>query len=421
MAVSRFAVARRGSARALIGGTGGSVLAAGGLQLVVAASGIIAARMLGVTDRGHLALLWVVTVATGQVCSLGLHVGISYEVAGGRSPLQVVGQLRGLIAAQLVAALALGAVLEFGLFGGERAQSTAALAAAACVPPMFVLLLHGIALVQGQRKYHLVQLHRLVQPALYVLVLVVLAATDSGRLTNVTAGWAVTMAIGALFAWRQGLGVWWPPAVTAGPEAGSPRAVLRFSVRSLFSAFGVIEHLQADVLLVGLLVSAHQFGLYAAGSAFANLPEFLGQSIGYIAYPEVRAAATESRRAVLRRFLLIGFVVVLPVVLVGIALLGWVLPLLFGHAFSGAVTIGRLLLIGAFAQAMRRVAAEGLRGLGSGLPATVAELSFIVAFVASVVPLANSHGASGAAGALVIASAVGAVVLVGVTFARRDA
>jgi O-antigen/teichoic acid export membrane protein len=406
-------------ASAVLRGTGGSVLTAGGLQLVVAASGIIAARLLGVTNRGHLALLWVVTVAAGQLMSLGLHVGIAYEIAGGRPAAEVVGRLRGLIAAQLAAALAVGLVLEFALFGGERAQSTAALAAAALVPPMFVLLLHGIALVQGQRKYHLVQLHRLVQPGLYVLVLVVLAAAGSGHLPAVTTGWAATMVIGALFAWRQGLGMWWPPAAPASSE-GSPRAVLRFSARSLFSSFGIVEHLQADMLLVGLLLSAHQFGLYAAGAAFANLPEFLGQSVGYIAYPEVRSAGTDRRAAVMRRFLALGALVVVPVVLVLIALLSWLLPLLFGHAFAGAVTIGRILLIAALATALRRVAAEGLRGLGNGVSASWAELSFIVVFVAAVVPLAEAHGGSGAAVGLLIASAIGAALLIVFTLIRTE-
>jgi O-antigen/teichoic acid export membrane protein len=230
------------------------------------------------------------------------------------------------------------------------------------------------------------------------------------------------MAAGALFAWRQGLGAWWPPApaATDTAEEGSPRAVLRFSLRSMFSAFSAVEHFQADVLLVGLLLSAHQFGLYAAGAAFANLPEFLGQSVGYIAYPEVRAARAERRAATLRRYLAIGTAVLVPVVLVSIALLGWLLPLLFGHQFSGAVTIGRILLIAALAQGLRRVAAEGLRGLGSGTAATLAELSFIVVFVAAVVPLADAHGGSGAAAGLLIASVVGAAALFALALRQRS-
>jgi O-antigen/teichoic acid export membrane protein len=405
---------------AALRGTLGSIATGGSLQLVVAASGILAARLLGVADRGHLALLWVLTLAVGQLSTLGLHVGIAYQVAGGRSPQQVCWRLRGIIAAQLLLSTAVGAAVVLPLMGGVRGQSPASLAMALAVPPMFVLLLHGIALAQGQRRYRRVQLHRLVQPCAYVVILVALAATDEGRLDTVTAAWGATMIAAGLFAWRQCLGSWWPrrptPAPTvSGPDDGSPRAVMAFGLRSLFSAFGVVEHLQADQLLVGLLLSAQQFGLYVAGAAFANLPRFLGQSVGYVAYPEVAAADPARRRAMVARFMMIGALVVLPVVVALVALLGWLLPLLFGHSFHAAVPIGRILLAAAFAQALRRVAAEALRGLGSGVSATWAELAFIAVFAATIAPMTSWHAGTGAALALLIASGAGAIVLVALT------
>jgi O-antigen/teichoic acid export membrane protein len=319
-----------------------------------------------------------------------------------------------------VLSAALAAAILFPLLGNVHGLTTAALLAIVSVPPMFVLLLHGLAIAQGQRRYRLVQLHRLVQPCLYVLVLIALAVTGEGRLRTVSAGWGATMVVAGLFAWRQCLGAWWPrrPERSADDE-GSARAMLRFGIRSLFSAFGVVEHLQADQLLVGLLLSAQQFGLYVAGAAFANLPRFLGQSIGYIAYPEIAAADPEDRRASLVRFIAIGAVTVLPVVAVLAAILGWLLPLLFGHAFHAAVPVGQILLVAAAAQALRRVAAEALRGFGSGVSATWAELSFIGVFAAALGPLTAWHAAVGAAVALAAASFAGAAVLALLTIRAR--
>ncbi|MFL5831940.1 MAG: lipopolysaccharide biosynthesis protein [Solirubrobacteraceae bacterium] len=404
--MSRWHALRRDTA---LRGTAGSIAAGGALQLIVAASGIIAARLLGVTDRGHLALLWVLTLVVGQLSTLGLHVSIAFQIAGGAESGAVFARLRGVIALQLVAAAGVEAAVVVPVLGGVRGLSAAALVVTIVAAPSFVLLLHGLAIAQGQRRYRRVQLHRLVQPCLYVAVLVVLAATGEGRLSTVSAGWGITMMIGGLFAWRQCLGAWWPAATSApGPSA---RSMLSFGVRSLFSAFGVVEHLQADQLLVGLLLGAHQFGLYVAGSAFANLPRFLGQSVGYIAYPEVTAAPPERRRTALVRFVAIGTAVVVPVVAALIALLGWLLPLLFGHAFTDAVPVGRILLVAALATALRRVAAEALRGFGSGGSATWAELSFIVVFAAAVAPLISWHQAVGAAVALLGASVVAVLVL----------
>jgi O-antigen/teichoic acid export membrane protein len=107
----------------------------------------------------------------------------------------------------------------------------------------------------------------------------------------------------------------------------------------------------------------------------------------------------------------IGVCVVLPVVVIGVLALGWLLPFLFGHAFAGAVGPGRILLAAAFAQALRRVAAEGLRGFGSGASASWAEGVFIVVFAAAVAPLSSAHGATGAALAVLIASAAAVVAL----------
>src|SRR5205807_7294363 len=132
-----------GSVRDRIGavarGTGGSVLAGGSLQLIVAASGIMAARLLGVADRGHLALLWVVTGAIGQLMSLGVHVAISYQIASGRSPLTVVGRLRRVVASPLLVAFLVALPVAFAMLGGEHGLWAASRLCGGFVPRVFGL------------------------------------------------------------------------------------------------------------------------------------------------------------------------------------------------------------------------------------------------------------------------------------------
>jgi O-antigen/teichoic acid export membrane protein len=393
----------------------GSVAAGGSLQLVVAASGILAARLLGVTGRGHLALVWVITLVIGQLSTLGLHVAIAYAVARGQPPRGVVYRVRWLIVAQLLLAPAVALPAELALFAGLRSEGAGVLVATLTVPPMFVLLLHGLAVVQGERRYRAIQLHRLVQPALYVVLLAALTIRGSASLTAVILGWALTMAIGGLFAWRQALGTWWPRRSDAEGAGMAPfteaGAMMRFSLRSLFSAFGAVEHLQLDLLLTGIVLSARQFGLYTAGAAFANLPEFLGQSIGYIAYPEVTAAPAGARRRVIVRYVAIGVALIAPVVGALVLVMPWLLPTLFGAGFGAGAPVAQILLAGALLQAVRRVAAEGLRGLGSGVSASLAELAFVVVFLAALVPLSASAQARGAGLAFLLASAAAIAAL----------
>jgi O-antigen/teichoic acid export membrane protein len=403
----------------------GSIVTGGALQLTVAASGIIAARLLGVADRGRLALLWAVALVVAQLSTLGLPAAITYAVAGGTEPNLVIARIRRVIPFQLALSPPLTAAIGYLALRDHSHAVLASIALAVVVPPMLALLLFGLAVAQGQHRYRVVQLHRLAQPALYVVGLAALALLGGGTLPAVSAVWAASMVVGGLWAWRQGLGRWWPQEAPAPTVAGDgPRttsALLRFGRRSFFGAYGFTEHLMLDLLLIGVLLPASRFGLYSAGWALANLPRFVGQSVGFVGYPEVARAEREGRAgdAALRRFLLLGLAVLLPVV-AGLALLmSWLLPLLFGGAFRGAVPVAQLLVIAALPQALRRIGSEGLRGLGSSVPAAVAEIVFVVVFLATAIPMAHAGGATGAGRATLIASVAGALALPLLEVSRR--
>ncbi|MEJ7788644.1 MAG: lipopolysaccharide biosynthesis protein [Thermoleophilaceae bacterium] len=398
----------------------GSVAAGAGLQLTVAVSGVISARLLGVEDRGRLALFWVVTLVVAQMVTLGLHSALSYTVAEGADPQAVCARLRTVIALQLLAAPVLVAAVLLVTVGHSASTLTAA-APMLAAAPTFVMLLYGIAIAQGRRRYRAVQLHRLLEPVLFTAILVSLAVAGEGDLTLISLAWSATVVIGGLFAWRHTLGAWFPRRRTNDPGAASVRELQRFGARSFFGSFGTTEHLMLDQLVVALLISPVGFGLYVAANAFSNLPRFIGQSVGYIAYPEVASATSqEKRKHALRRFVGLGAAFIAPVTLALLAGIGWLLPLLFGDAFSDAVPVARILLIAAFLQGVRRVLTEGSRGLGSGLPGTVGEVVFIVVLLAAVFPLASAHGEQGAALATAMASGAACVALVAVLFRLRS-
>ena len=404
----------------IAGGRGGrvsravaaSVGAGAALQLLVAVSGVISARLLGVADRGVLALLWVVTIVTGQIATLGLHVAVGYAIAQGEPARALLGRLRGQIGLQLaLAPLIAGAAM---LAVVDHDSST--LAAGACMlvaASALIVLLYAIGVAQGERRYRAVQLHRLVQPLLFTVVLVALAIAGGGDLVAISAIWAATMVLAALLAWRHTALAW----SRAGGHASEPgerrsaRELRRFGRRSFLGTFGTTEHLMLDQLLVGVLLSPAGFGLYVAANAFANLPRFLGQSLGLVAYPEVASGAGTDRKRTLLRYALLGLAVTAPLVIGLLLTIGWLLPLLFGDAFEDAVPVARILLVAALLQSLRRVLTEGSRGLGTGVPGTVGEVAFAVVLVATAIPLAAEDGAEGAALAVLAAAAAGWLAL----------
>jgi O-antigen/teichoic acid export membrane protein len=98
----------------------------------------------------------------------------------------------------------------------------------------------------------------------------------------------------------------------------------------------------------------------------------------------------------------------------------WIIPLLFGNAFTDAVVITYLILPGTVFLSVRRVLAEGLRGLGHPGIGTVAEivaLGWLIAALAVCLPL---FGVRGAAIAMTTAYAASlGVTLVGAARVRR--
>ena len=59
----------------------GSLVASGGLQLIVIVSGVLVARSLGPQDRGYFALLVVVSGVCALIGNLGLPAAVTYYVA----------------------------------------------------------------------------------------------------------------------------------------------------------------------------------------------------------------------------------------------------------------------------------------------------------------------------------------------------
>lgn len=402
----------------------GTVSSAFGLQVVVVISGVIAARLLGVTDRGNLALLWLVTIIVAQLGSLGVPAAVTYFVAEGRtSGGAILRSLRRLAAFQLLAMLLVQTML-LGLIAHDESGDVQ-LAAGLNLVPMPALLAHqyGLAVLQGRHRFRLYNLQRALPVVLYSVGLGGAFVLGSGSLVGITAIFAGATALGAgstlMVAWfdlrRDG-------ASGPGP-APSTQDSLRFGLRSLLGTFTSFEQLQLDQAIVGLALSTQLLGLYVVAIAFSNLPRLVGQSIGVVAFPAVARAAAErrARQAVLRFFVTGTLACSLVVVALELAIPA-ILPIFFGEEFREAVPVAQILLIGALCQSVRRILSDSARGAGHPLLGTIAEVSSWAVLLPAVLLLAPTHGLSGIAVSFCIASGASlAVVGIGlpVLAARR--
>ncbi len=99
----------------------------------------------------------------------------------------------------------------------------------------------------------------------------------------------------------------------------------------------------------------------------------------------------------------------------------WLVPLFFGSEFGDAVSISRILLIGAGFASARRVLADGLKGRGNPGASTVADVLAVLWLLPALAVLAPLMGVTGVAIALTTSYVGSFVALLTIAVATGDA
>jgi O-antigen/teichoic acid export membrane protein/O-antigen ligase len=402
-----------GAARALAG----SLLAAGVAQAALVVSGVLVARALGPADRGYMVIVILVPTLLARVGSLGLPLASTYFVA--RSPEGAPSIARKLIVPALLQT-AVGVPVTLGalvtVLSGEPARVISAGLVATVLVPALLAQTYGLALLQGQRRFGAFNVLRVAPVSLYSIA--VLGAFMAGlqslfQMTVVTIAANVVAAGLIIVVLLRGLV---PRGDIAAAEVPSLSQLTRFGLKGFFGSVSPAEDFRLDQTAVALFLNPVSLGFYVVAQAFINLPRFVAQSVGMIAYPTVAGHRDPrlARRSLWRHFALgaglaLGAVTVLEIAVPSL------IPLFFGAAFSEAVPIARILLIGAFCVSARRVLADGVRGAGYPTLGTIAEVASLMIMVPAIVVLAPVFGAEGVALAVTVAWGASLIILLAAT------
>lgn len=387
----------------------GAVLTAFAGQFLLAVSGIIAARALGVEDRGYFALLVLLAIVFSTT-GLAVPVSATYYIARDRAAAGAVVRLLARPAAvQLVVLSALHVVaLIVVLSGDASAVRTAGLLTVPAVP-ILLAQQYGLAILQGRQRFGAFNLLRTLPAAANTALLVIALATGIAGLVEVTCIWMGTLATTAVATMTVAL----RGLPNAQPKEPLPprREMLRFAARAWLGTSSPSENYQLDQAVAGLFISPTTLGLYVVGLAFTNLPRFIGQSIGLIAYPTVTEAPAGERHRVMWRFFLIALIVSGTVVIALELSVAWLLPFLFGQDFKEAIPLARILLVGGFLVGARRALIEGSRGAGYAGMGSIAEVVSLVTLPVAIGLLAPTLGVDGVALAVPVAAVMALAVL----------
>jgi O-antigen/teichoic acid export membrane protein len=372
-------------------------------QLALIASGVILARSLGVHDRGRLAVLVLTASVVSQLGTMGVPTALTYATARGegigRRVFEGIGRL---ISVQVTIAMAIQLTVLLAITRSSRGVGGVLIPAALVLTFSTMLQQYALAALQGARRFRAFNVCRTIPAAGFSalagattafthidlrLAIVLLAATNSVAAAATIATVCVRRPTGE----RRPLDC---------------RKLIRFGLRALLNASSPVDTLRLDQAVVGLFLSARALGLYVVAAAFTNLPRFVAQSVGMIAYPEVAAAhAKRDARRKVWSFLAVGTSFVL---LLGIALevaAGWLIRLFFGAEFVPATNACRLLIGAAALVGIRRILSDSLNGLGKPQLGSYAEVVSWIGLILTLPAGAILGGLPGVAASLLVSAA----------------
>jgi O-antigen/teichoic acid export membrane protein len=379
-------------------------------QALLVVSGVVVARMLGVENRGHLALLALIPYILVQTGGLGLPTATTYYLANTEyNSLEVLRAVRRpafVLAAGLIPIQLLLIVLLF------KGNAPVAAAITLVVTPGLFALLYGLAFLQGLSEFGRFNLVRLAPGAVYAGSMLALLLAGKGSLDAVASVWAIGVLTSGLIAFLVGTRAVLARSRSGGRRIGS-RKLLSFGVKGLLGSTYPVDTFQLDQAAVGLFMSPSTLGLYVVAVAFTNLPRFVGQSIGMVAYPTVASSSDllEGQRRLKRFAWLTGGVSLALVAALELSA-GWLVPFFFGPEFDGAVPLVRILVVAAALTSLRRVLTEGARGRGQPGIGSIAEGVAWAALLPSLPVFGAAWGAEGVACAMVVSSVAGLLAVV---------
>lgn len=381
-------------------------------------TGPLLARALGVEDRGALAAIAATLTLASFLAPLGMSESIAYSVARGLVPIAHVRRVSLQVSAVLglLGAAAVAAVAPLLLRDSPEYVPLLQLSALMLPVSVFISCYRGLAQGTGQFELMAREKWTLSFGRLVVIVGLFLAGhltVVTGALLNALIPLATVLAFLPLLRGR--------PQADSKFDAASPlpadsrRLLLSYSSRTApGTVLGILSN-RMDQILLAPLAGVTALGYYAVAIALSEIPFSAVAAIRDVVWA---TASSRDDPALIARTSRVVTLVSLPVVLLGIALIPFVLPLLFGQAFAPAVPVAQVLLVAFLAGSASLLLSTGLLGLGEpGLRSRLQTISTVATLVL-LLALAPALGAMGAALALLLSRLL-AVGLFGVAFSRQ--
>jgi O-antigen/teichoic acid export membrane protein len=375
----------------------GSVASTAAANAAIAACGLLSggllARALGADGRGELTAIqaWPLLLATFG--NFGLTEAAAYFAAADTR------RARTTLSSALVLSIPFSVVaiaLGFGILPRVLQSQTTEVRQAAQISLLLIpLMTFAVAphqALRGAGHTYSWNLLRLLTPIGWTAALAVLYATGGASPTNVAMGFMAATALSSIaahvVAWRTLEG-------SSVPDRRLLRPLLSYGAPTVVTALPQWLNLRLDQLVMIALLAPESVGLYAVAVAWGGAAQPLATVLAYAAVPALAAAHDGPRRA--RLLYRSGAIVSIVASALVLAVTPWLLPLIFGTEFRGAISAALIMVAAGAITGMNAVGGECLRGLGRPRGVLVAECAGLAVTGVAVPVLVPLWGIVGAA------------------------
>ena len=356
---------------------------------------IIIARAVGPTVRGEYAAVTSWFVVLWTIGGMGQNAALCYYVA--KDPLRAhnyVATSRTMMlvtgTVALVVGILLAPVLAHGLPSVTLAYRIAfSSSIVAFVGASFIWSLQG-------RDLHLWNVITLVQPASSMIAVVILWRLHRLTLDTAVTATAVTVLLGLVCAYCACRHVGLAPGRAS---AALVRPLAAYGTAQIAALAPATLNASLDQLVLSQTVAAANLGRYAVAVSLSLIPIPLVAAIGNVAFPRLAAQheVTDTTHRLQRLSVLVSLGLATAMLAPLAAASYWLVPLVFGSAYRGAVPLLWILAPGSVFLACGGVIGDLLRGRHQ--PKVVAwaqwiALVFTVVLLLVLLPLVGVYGAA---------------------------
>ncbi len=393
------------SRRAFVGTASANLL----IAISGTVAGIIAARLLGPSGRGELAAATAWAGILSVIATLGLPQAITFYTA--RSPAR----LGDIFSASLFLLAIQGCVIVAGgwmaatlILGQFQPAALPAVQIYLFSVPFSLLVTYLSTMAQGLNRFGLFNGLRVGSAAAYPLVMILgllLGVHDAKSIVALMLGAQIIAATIAtvIFVARN------RPTIRI--RKTQIWELLRYGLKSYWGSLSWMANARLDQLIMSAFVDLGQLGLYAVAVSYSTVLFPLSGAFAMVLFPRVAGEPGKAAEKTIRRALRTNLIVSSAGALVLAIISPFLLPLLFGVEFNGAVMPSIILLVAIVILGFNYVLSDGLRGMGHPGTTSIAELVGAAITVIGLLLFLPILGIYGAALVSVLSYAIVALVL----------